>query len=164
MSHCRPGGLAVEPLQPTLQQNRALQCSTREALRPAPDVELYSSTALHSSTALQRSTLYLHPLHAPSVGKLNFAWGSILWLAAVTVWVGSISGQLVGGSSGRINCCIQRGTDSVEGRGYRLGRVRAGSIAVNRILNLKIETRPEACLSRRVSQVAWVPLGRSHST
>jgi len=49
--------------------------------------------------------------------------GAAFWLAAVTVWVGSISGQLkrkkenrqpkggmggrhVGGSSGRINCCL----------------------------------------------------------
>ena len=35
-----PGGLAVEPLQQTLQQNRALHRSTTEALRPAADVEL----------------------------------------------------------------------------------------------------------------------------
>ena len=59
MSHCLPGGLAVEPLQQTLQQNRALHRSTTEAPRPAADVELYSSTALSSSTALQRSTLYI---------------------------------------------------------------------------------------------------------
>ena len=36
-----------------------LHRSTTEALRPAADVELYSSTALSSSTALQRSTLYI---------------------------------------------------------------------------------------------------------
>ena len=70
-----PGRLAVEPLQPTLQQNRALHRSTGDSHRPAADVELYSSTAL--SGALQRSTslqlytaLYtlhpLHPLHPPS--------------------------------------------------------------------------------------------------
>ena len=61
------GGFAVEPLQPTLQQNRALHRSTTQALRPAADVELYSSTALQRSTALQLSALYtLHPLHPPS--------------------------------------------------------------------------------------------------
>ena len=36
-----------------------LHRSTTQALRPAADVELYSSTALSSSTALQRSTLYI---------------------------------------------------------------------------------------------------------
>ena len=36
-----------------------LHCSTTQALRPAADVELYSSTALSSSTVLQRSTLYI---------------------------------------------------------------------------------------------------------
>ena len=36
-----------------------LHRSTTEALRPAADVELYSSTALYISTALQRSTLYI---------------------------------------------------------------------------------------------------------
>ena len=36
-----------------------LHRSTTEAPRPAPDVELYSSTALYISTALQRSTLYI---------------------------------------------------------------------------------------------------------
>ena len=55
----------MKSLQQTLQQNRALQCSTSASLCPAPDVELYSSTALqsalqlYSSTALQRSTLYI---------------------------------------------------------------------------------------------------------
>ena len=56
-------GFAVEPLQQTLQQNCALHRSTTQALRPAADVELYSSTALQSalqiSTTLQRSTLYI---------------------------------------------------------------------------------------------------------
>ena len=68
LSHCLPGGLAVEPLQQTLQQNRALHRSTTEALRPAADVELYSSTALQSALHLYSSTtLYtLHPLHPPS--------------------------------------------------------------------------------------------------
>ena len=74
MSHCLPGGLAVEPLQQTLQQNRALHRSTTHAVRPVPDVELYSSTALQSSTGLQSAlhlysstALYtLHPLHPPS--------------------------------------------------------------------------------------------------
>ena len=55
-----------------------LHRSTTEALRPAADVELYSSTALYS--ALQRSTalstaptaLYtLHPLHPPSAFVLS---------------------------------------------------------------------------------------------
>ena len=62
VSHCLPGGLAVEPLQQTLQQNRALHRSTTQALRPAADVELSAlqrSTALYISTALQRSTLYI---------------------------------------------------------------------------------------------------------
>ena len=36
-----------------------LHRSTTEALSPAADVELYSSTALYISTALQRSTLYI---------------------------------------------------------------------------------------------------------
>jgi len=36
-----------------------LHRSTTQALRPAADVELYSSTALYISTALQRSTLYI---------------------------------------------------------------------------------------------------------
>ena len=56
LSHCLPGGLAVEPLQQTLQQNRALHRSTTEALRPAADehVELYSSTALQSALHLYR--------------------------------------------------------------------------------------------------------------
>ena len=58
----------VEPLQQTLQQNRALHRSTTQALRPAADVELYSSTALQSALHLYSSTaLYtLHPLHPPS--------------------------------------------------------------------------------------------------
>ena len=61
-------GFAVEPLQQTLQQNRALHRSTTHAVRPAPDVELYSSTALQSALHLYSSTaLYtLHPLHPPS--------------------------------------------------------------------------------------------------
>ena len=62
-------GFAVEPLQQTLQQNRALHRSTTQALRPAADVELYSSTALQSALHLYNSTaLYtLHPLlHPPS--------------------------------------------------------------------------------------------------
>ena len=61
-------GLAVEPLQQALQQNRALHRSTTEAPRPAADVELYSSTALQSALHLYSSTaLYtLHPLHPPS--------------------------------------------------------------------------------------------------
>ena len=67
-SLCLPGGLAVEPLQPTLQQNRALHRSTTHAVRHAADVELYSSTALQSALHLYSSTaLYtLHPLHPPS--------------------------------------------------------------------------------------------------
>ena len=61
-------GFAVEPLQQTLQQNPALHRSTTHAVRPAPDVELYSSTALQSALQLYSSTaLYtLHPLHPPS--------------------------------------------------------------------------------------------------
>ena len=61
-------GFAVEPLQQTLQQNRALHRSTTQAHRPAADVELYSSTALQSALHLYSSTvLYtLHPLHPPS--------------------------------------------------------------------------------------------------
>ena len=45
-----------------------LHCSTTDAPRPAPDVELYSSTALQSALHLYSSTaLYtLHPLHPPS--------------------------------------------------------------------------------------------------
>ena len=68
LSHCLPGGSAVEPLQLTLQQNRALHRSTSDSHRPAPDVELYSSTALQSALHLYSSTaLYtLHPLHPPS--------------------------------------------------------------------------------------------------
>ena len=68
LSHCLPGGLAVEPLQQTLQQNRALHRSTGDSHRHAPDVELYSSTALQSALHLYSSTaLYtLHPLHPPS--------------------------------------------------------------------------------------------------
>ena len=54
--HCR----AVEPLQQTLQQNRALHRSTTHPPRPAADVELYSSTA--RSPALQLYSA-LHPLH-----------------------------------------------------------------------------------------------------
>ena len=47
-----------------------LHRSTTEALSPAADVELYSSTALQSALHLYSSTaLYtLHPLHPPSVG------------------------------------------------------------------------------------------------
>ena len=60
----------MKSLQQTLQQNRALQCSTSASLCPAPDVELYSSTALQSALHLYSSTaLYtLHPLHPPSGG------------------------------------------------------------------------------------------------
>ena len=73
MSHCLPGGFAVEPLQQALQQNRALHRSTTQALRPAADVELYSSTALQSALHLYSSTaLYtLHPLHPPSGGGMS---------------------------------------------------------------------------------------------
>ena len=53
-------GLTVEPLQQTLQQNRALHRSTGDSHRPAADVELYSSTALYT----------LHPLHPPSARTL----------------------------------------------------------------------------------------------
>ena len=75
MSHCLPGGLAVEPLQQTLQQNRALHRSTTHAVRHAADVELYSSTALQSALHLYSSTaLYtLHPLHPPS-GLVIIRW------------------------------------------------------------------------------------------
>ena len=63
-------GFAVEPLQQTLQQNRALHRSTTQAPRHAADVELYSSTALQSALQLYSSTalytLQLHPLHPPS--------------------------------------------------------------------------------------------------
>ena len=47
----------------------SLHRSTTEALSPAADVELYSSTALQSALHLYSSTaLYtLHPLHPPSV-------------------------------------------------------------------------------------------------
>ena len=50
------------------QQNRALHRSTTHPPRHAPDVELYSSTALQSALHLYSSTaLYtLHPLHPPS--------------------------------------------------------------------------------------------------
>ena len=72
-------GLAVEPLQQTLQQNRALHRSTSDSHRHAPDVELYSSTALQSALhlyisiySLQSTALHtLHPLHPPS-GKKGF--------------------------------------------------------------------------------------------
>ena len=75
LSHCLPGGLAVEPLQQTLQQNRALHRSTSDSHRPAPDVELYSSTALQSALHLYISTaLYtLHPLHPPSAKRYRSA-------------------------------------------------------------------------------------------
>ena len=48
-----------------------LHRSTTEALSPAADVELYSSTALQSALHLYSSTaLYtLHPLHPPSGGR-----------------------------------------------------------------------------------------------
>ena len=63
-------GFAVEPLQQTLQQNRALQCSTSASLCPAPDVELYSSTALqralYISTALS-TALYTYILYTLSL-------------------------------------------------------------------------------------------------
>ena len=50
-----------------------LHRSTTEALSPAADVELYSSTALQSALHLYSSTaLYtLHPLHPPSGPALN---------------------------------------------------------------------------------------------
>merc|ERR1711938_197327 len=49
-----------------------LHRSTTQALRPAADVELYSSTALQSALHLYISTaLYtLHPLHPPSENAL----------------------------------------------------------------------------------------------
>ena len=50
LSHC-----LSRPLQQTLQQNRALQRSTTQAVRPAADVELYTTTALQRSRALYSS-------------------------------------------------------------------------------------------------------------
>ena len=49
-----------------------LHRSTTQALRPAADVELYSSTALQSALHLYSSTaLYtLHPLHPPSASHI----------------------------------------------------------------------------------------------
>ena len=58
LSHCLPGGLAVEPLQQTLQQNRALHRSTTHPPRHAADVELYSSTALYRPKICQLSAKY----------------------------------------------------------------------------------------------------------
>ena len=54
-----------------------LHRSTTEALSPAADVELYSSTALQSALHLYSSTaLYtLHPLHPPSARSAFF----LLW-------------------------------------------------------------------------------------
>ena len=43
-----------------------LHRSTTEALRPAADVELYSSTALYISTYSSTALYTLHPLHPPS--------------------------------------------------------------------------------------------------
>ena len=53
-----------------------LHRSTTHPLRPAADVELYSSTALRSALHLYSSTaLYtLHPLHTPSLREQQ--WGS----------------------------------------------------------------------------------------
>ena len=73
--------LAVEPLQPTLQQNRALHRSSGDSHRPAPDVELYSSTALQSALHLYSSTaLYtLHTSSTPSLRTRNARiWRSVL--------------------------------------------------------------------------------------
>ena len=70
LSHCLPGGLAVEPLTTnSTAKSRYLHRSTGDSHRHAPDVELYSSTALQSALHLYISTaLYtLHPLHPPSV-------------------------------------------------------------------------------------------------
>ena len=53
-----------------------LHRSTTQALRPAADVELYSSTALYISTALQRSTLYILytlPQAWPSLSEITVA-------------------------------------------------------------------------------------------
>ena len=59
----------------TLQQNRALHRSTSDSHRHAPDVELYSSTALQSALHLYSSTaLYiLHPLHPPSACRSHLS-------------------------------------------------------------------------------------------
>ena len=67
-------GFAVEPLQQTLQQNRALHRSTTEAHRHAADVERYSSTALYISTALQCSTLYILYTLPQSGGAQEKSW------------------------------------------------------------------------------------------
>ena len=55
-----------------------LHRSTTEAVRHAPDVELYSSTALQSALHLYSSTaLYtLHPLHPPSEFIRNISTSS----------------------------------------------------------------------------------------
>ena len=70
-------GFAVEPLQQTLQQNRALHRSTTQALRPAADVELYSSTALqsalHLSTQLYSALTTLYILYTLPQGRIRTA-------------------------------------------------------------------------------------------
>ena len=85
MSHCLPGGLAVEPLQQTLQQNRALHRSTTQALRPAADVELYSSTAC---SCLFRVFVLRVGVHRP------FAWA-----ARSAVFAASVARRMEGGSA-----------------------------------------------------------------
>ena len=78
MSHCLPG-FAVEPLQQTLQQNRALHRSTTQAVRHAADVELYSSTALSSA-------LYLYSaLHSTS-STPSLRWGDAAVPALAPIW------------------------------------------------------------------------------
>ena len=71
-----------------------LHRSTTEALSPAADVELYSSTALQSALHLYSSTaLYtLHPLHPPSVSaaaRRSTAAGSPRRLRCRCIAVGS---------------------------------------------------------------------------
>ena len=73
------GGLAVEPLQQTLQQNRALHRSTTQAVRHAADVQLYSATALYSSTSLQ---LYSALHSTSSTPSLRSAVFCVEWMEA----------------------------------------------------------------------------------
>ena len=73
-----PRSFAVYDVEFVVEISRCrapLHRSTTQALRPAADVELYSSTALQSALHLYSSTaLYtLHPLHPPS--GLEFSYG-----------------------------------------------------------------------------------------
>ena len=106
-----------------------LHRSTTEALSPAADVELYSSTALQSALHLYSSTaLYtLHPLHPPSAFcSLPPACARPLRLLAPARAAGALL-LLLGSVVAIFHACTMSGCTGLCSRGPASGRWQATS-------------------------------------